>query len=353
MNDSEKTSLLFLYAETPLHAGSGTALGAVDLPIQRERMSHLPMVQGSGIKGALREQIGALLRRAPLREPAGLTAGLDTQAGCDNLLWQMFGPPPPMSREEGEDPKAEKPPTADEFGGAVSLLDARLLLFPARTVWGGWAWLTSPMILQRLARDLELSGGRLPAWRDLSIDDDGAALVCAGSQVARDGVLLVEDLEYTSTESKEASALAAWLGENAFPSGATYKPFRDRIGPQLAVISDAEMRFLTEHATEVVARIRVSPETGTVETGALWSEESLPAETILWSTAFFADGRRKPARTTEAEEKRRPPHRSYKADELRRIFGAAGARLGRIRLGGDRTIGRGIVGIRVTEGGHE
>lgn len=45
----ELSSLVFLYAETPLHAGSGTALGAVDLPIQRERLSGLPMVQGSGI----------------------------------------------------------------------------------------------------------------------------------------------------------------------------------------------------------------------------------------------------------------------------------------------------------------
>ncbi|MCC6552091.1 MAG: type III-B CRISPR module RAMP protein Cmr4 [Polyangiaceae bacterium] len=351
MNDSEETSLVFLYAETPLHAGSGTALGAVDLPIQRERMSHLPMVQGSGIKGALREQIGALLRRGGLREPADLreelVKELDTPAGRDNLLWQTFGPPPPSSREEGEDPESEKPPTADEFGGAVSLLDARLLLFPARTVWGGWAWLTSPMILQRLARDLELVGGELPAWRELRVDEDGAALVCAGSQVARDGVLLVEDLEYASTESKEATALAAWLSENAFPGGAAYAPFRARIAPQLAVVGDAEMKFLTEHATEVVARIRVSPETGTVETGALWSEESLPAETLLWSTAFFADGKRKPG-----EKQQQPAFRSYKAEELRRLFGAAGARLSRIRLGGDRTTGRGIVGIRVTGGGR-
>jgi CRISPR-associated protein Cmr4 len=44
------SSVVFLYAETPLHAGSGTALGAVDLPVQRERMTNLPMVQGSGIK---------------------------------------------------------------------------------------------------------------------------------------------------------------------------------------------------------------------------------------------------------------------------------------------------------------
>ena len=36
-------SMLFVYTETSLHAGSGASLGAVDLPIQRERMSALPM----------------------------------------------------------------------------------------------------------------------------------------------------------------------------------------------------------------------------------------------------------------------------------------------------------------------
>ena len=51
----KEQGILFLYTETPLHAGSGTSVGTVDLPIQRERHTDYPLIQGSGIKGGLRD----------------------------------------------------------------------------------------------------------------------------------------------------------------------------------------------------------------------------------------------------------------------------------------------------------
>ncbi len=50
----EAKSMLFIYVETPLHAGTGRGLGAVDLPIQRERTTGYPIVQASSVKGRLR-----------------------------------------------------------------------------------------------------------------------------------------------------------------------------------------------------------------------------------------------------------------------------------------------------------
>src|SRR5438132_14052376 len=49
-----ETTMLYLYVETPLHAGVGSGLSSIDLPIQRERTTQYPMIQGSGIKGKLR-----------------------------------------------------------------------------------------------------------------------------------------------------------------------------------------------------------------------------------------------------------------------------------------------------------
>ena len=46
---------LFLIVETPLHAGSGSDLGIVDLPIQREKHTDYPKIEASGLKGAIRE----------------------------------------------------------------------------------------------------------------------------------------------------------------------------------------------------------------------------------------------------------------------------------------------------------
>ena len=55
--------LLFLHAQTGLHPGSGTALGAVDLPIQRERYTQWPVIPGSTLKGILRVRLPTIGRQ--------------------------------------------------------------------------------------------------------------------------------------------------------------------------------------------------------------------------------------------------------------------------------------------------
>src|SRR5690606_24861876 len=64
-----------------------------------------------------------------------------------------------------------------------------------------------------------------------------------------------------------------------------------RLKTHLAVISDNAFSFSTKYATEVMARIRLDPKTKTVETGALFYEEFLPAGTILYSLAIAEEPR--------------------------------------------------------------
>jgi len=90
----EAKTMLYVYVETPLHAGSGRALGAVDLPIQRERVTGYPIVQASGLKGRLRAEARA-------RKMSNLEV--------------VFGP------------ETDK---AHEHAGALSTGDAKILLFP-------------------------------------------------------------------------------------------------------------------------------------------------------------------------------------------------------------------------------
>lgn len=331
---SHTGSILFVYAETSLHAGSGTAVGAVDLPIQRERMSDLPLVQGSGIKGALREQLKDTL------------STLEHESDPKDHLWlTLFGNEPPKAGAADPDP----------FAGAVSLTDARLLLFPVRTVVGGWAWATCPMILERLLRDLDTVGVPPPVWT-VPVLEGEAARVGQRCTVLAKGALLIEDLEYAAEREPQVDALAAWLKDNALPSGAaakSYSAFGDRLSGQLVVLPDTELKFLAQHATEVVTRIRIDPETGTVAKGALWSEESLPAETVLYSLALFSDGRRPPPKSKgkDPSEKEPPKRTSYKDGELREAIRSAVEKKSRIQLGGDRTTGRGVVALRTTQGG--
>lgn len=324
----ELSSLVFLYAESPLHAGSGAALGAVDLPIQRERLSGFPLVQGSGIKGALRAELNAHHKR---------------EDGSTSKEWEpldraLFGREPPRGGESGQDERA------NDKAGALSVLDARLLLLPVRTVWGGFAWVTCPMILERLKRDLEVA-----EVTSLSVSvpkiDDSTAFMTKTSSVSKGKSFVIEDFEYEAKTEDWVDELANWLAQNALPETKGYGPFRARLATQLAVVSDAEMKALSERATEVVTRVRIDEKTGTVAQSALWTEESLPAETLLWSIGFFAKERPKRGDVTEGKADGREP------SELRKTLGDKLKEMSRIRLGGDRTTGRGIVGIRLTQGG--
>ena len=50
----EKEIIIF-HVESALHAGAGASIGHIDNPVQRETSTGNPIVQASGVKGALRE----------------------------------------------------------------------------------------------------------------------------------------------------------------------------------------------------------------------------------------------------------------------------------------------------------
>ena len=49
-------ALVFLHALSPLHAGTGQGIGAIDLPIAREKATGIPYLPGSSLKGVLRDR---------------------------------------------------------------------------------------------------------------------------------------------------------------------------------------------------------------------------------------------------------------------------------------------------------
>ncbi len=123
-NQRQATAMLFLHAQTALHPGSGTALGVVDLPIQRERHTQWPLIPGSSLKGVIRDAC----RR---------------KAGNEDRLFAAFGP---------------DTADADKHAGAISITDARILAFPVRSLRGVFAWVTAPAVLERFNRDAGLAG---------------------------------------------------------------------------------------------------------------------------------------------------------------------------------------------------
>ena len=91
------------------------------------------------------------------------------------------------------------------------------------------------------------------------------------------------------------------------------------------ILPDSTFSFLADTATEIRMRIRIDRETRIVKEGALWSEENLPAESVLYGIL--------------AIDKSRHSRNAKSADELSALIPAGETQ---IQIGGKHTVGRGL-----------
>jgi CRISPR-associated protein Cmr4 len=274
-----KTKPFLLHALSPLHAGTGQAVGVIDLPIARLKATGIPYLPGSSIKGVLR----------------------DSQLPGEDVL-AAFGPEP---RKEPD----------NQHAGAIAFTDARLLLLPVRSLRGTFAWVTSPLLLRLALEDLPaLSSG--PAGL-------GASQVCVSnnSPLLHGGKVYLEEIDLTRNNAGTGAvtALGTDLTQRLF--GQADPLFQER----LAVVDDETMTFLWETATQIDARNRIDRTTGIVADGQLWYEESLPAESVLIGLAA-------------ATKSRREGHDGWTPERFLETFVKA---RGDLQFGGKSTIGRG------------
>jgi CRISPR-associated protein Cmr4 len=319
-------ALLGLHALTALHAGTGTALGTVDLPVQRERHTHWPTVAGSALKGVLRD-----VCRTHLAGQDGLQA--EELVGEDNKKWR------PRQRADNTLTLTTLfgPPTGDssEFAGALSITDARLLAFPVRSLRGVFAWVTCAVALERLQRDATLAGLQLPG--NLPDAEDNKAVIAEHCPcLVGNDHLILEEFEFTREARYLDAAMVDWLATTLLPDGPEYTATRARFKRQLVVLSVNDFNHFAYHATEVCARVGLNYETKTVKDGALFYQEFVPAETLFYSVVLANPSR---ARKQEADG----------ATLLKRLRGLLPPVL---QVGGDESTGKGICGIRMSEGGR-
>ena len=241
------TRLYWLHCLSPTHAGIGRGIGYIDLPIDRDAVTGWPILRGSGLKGVWADFFGA-------------TEG---QREKDPLLRAAFG-----VTGTGEN---------EANSGSLIPTDARLVCLPVRSFRGTFAWTTSPLCLQMLRRTLELAGvGSLPA-APTSLEETHAHHP-EGSALVESRKIYLEDLDFEAHQCPTANAWAAKIGAWVFGTDAAWaKEFQRRF----LVLPDVAFDYLCQTATEVHTRVRIDDATKTVAEGALWTEESLPAETIL------------------------------------------------------------------------
>jgi CRISPR-associated RAMP protein, Cmr4 family len=309
----EKAAMLFLYCETPVHAGTGASLSIVDLPIQRERITGLPIVQASSLKGVLRAEVERLKGK--------------------QIAEALFGP---------------ETQRAHEHAGCVSPHDARLLLFPIRSLVGVFAWATCPFVLERFKREMIAAGFQI-GWQVPNPANRHQALVAHDDTIVADGKVVLEEFAFEKQKDDSAEQIANWLRDNAFPQSGEYEDFRKWLPKRFVILPDDAFRDFTQLATEVIARIRLKPETKTVAEGALWTEEHLPSETLLYAPIFVSKPLA-PKDTVPDEFKENNEPSAAKVLEFLKGLTTPNTDkpyLDRLQIGGDETVGRGIVKVRL------
>ncbi len=285
------TRMLYLYVETPLHAGVGSGLSSIDLPIQRERTTQYPMIQGSGIKGKLRAAMEGDRKQLSVEERA--------------IVDTLFGPPSKPADNTDSDRAS-----GSDHAGALIFGDARILLFPVRSLSGVFAYTTCYDVLNRFRRDKE------------------RALVTSTNEISASGAVVLEEFSFQARASTAADEIADWIARNAFPKGYNY--WHDKLRRSLVILPDNDFRDFVLYATEIITRIRIDREKKTVDTGALWTEEHLPIDTLLYVPVYATNSRRNGS-AMQAK------------DILQRAASLEDTQGGYIQLGGDETVGRGLV----------
>jgi CRISPR-associated protein Cmr4 len=297
----ENGIILGLFAETPLHPGTGSTTGVVDLPVQRERHTDFPIIQASGIKGAMRE----VVERKDENGKSILTS---------DEVDIIFGP------------------ANSDHAGALAITDARILAFPVRSLSNVYVWITCPAVITRLKRDMALLKISSDKLQELNPDKE-KAFVSNDSDVS--GKLILEELLFTVDGSKKtevSNCITEILKFIPSNTSGTYAKVVEKMKKDLVVIHDDDFTHLIKNATQVSARI-VLKENKTSEN--LWYEESIPPDTLFYTLLMAS--------------KPRGGNSIANADGvLNRVKEAV---KGYIQVGGNETVGMGWCALQYYGGG--
>lgn len=323
-----KYSLMFMNTITPLHNGAGEGYGIVDNPIIRERTTLFPFVQSTSVKGVLRDYY---------------SAGADD----DTKVQALFGPP----STQGE-----------SHGGAVSFSDSQLFAFPVRSLKGGFVWTTTPLILFRLMRLLEIAGLKtLPLFQklenlfkgiDASFNKSDRILLCPEGETQlligqlSDQRLILEEFPKVTGKSPPLQEFAKEVSAKIFNAGSTF--LKKEFEKKLVLLPENSFAYFVANATEIMPNIKIG-KNGTTETGSLRYTEFLPAESILYSLISFnrpnepGEDKTLLAKMKNLKINKNGQELTFDSGDERTKALFEASKPSMIQIGGDETTGKGLV----------
>ena len=294
--------ILAMTAETPIHVGIGQAAEAIDLPVAREAVTGFPHVPGSGVKGAWR-----VWHRSKI--------GVDTDDS---------GKPVDKQNTQTLFGTASGDSATDGAAGTLLLSEARLAMLPVRCTTDSFKLVTCPLIINRLKRDLERT-----------------------SQEGKFSAPEVEPSQYFGVELKKAplgleEREFTWKGGVAPSLAAKFKALMGDAAPsdfgsKLVVVSDADFKWFAQYGLPVAMRNSLN-EDKIVKSGALWAEETLAPDTVMWSVL----AERSHGAIAKLEEAFEAPEDENKKDKKTYV-----------QMGGNETIGQGWFAVHLMSGGDQ
>lgn len=308
----------FLIAETPLHPGSGGSLSIVDFPIQRERHTGYPKLEPSGFKGALRSLFQDLDKEIELK--IGEVKINDKK----NAIFPVFGP-------ESEEDK-------ESHAGAIAFTDAKILLFPVKSLKGIFAWVTCPHVLERFKKEMGMFNVNLPDFFK-----DFKERTVSSSELLIEGQVVLEEFSFQVKEEKKTKDIANWFSEKIFSEDLD-QYWKEKLSKSLVILKNDEFRDFVTNSTEVITRVKISNTTGTVEEGP-WTEEYLPQDTILYCVAMGSGIRieKKEKRGFFKDLKTSIEEAEAVLDYFKKGIQEVGSA---VQIGGNQTIGKGFTRIQ-------
>lgn len=251
-----KKAILTLVTESPLHPGIGQNVGAIDLPIQRERHTQFPYLPSSSLKGALRSTL-------PLDE---------------KIKEAIFGADLRSS---------------SHFAGAISFSDMKLLAFPVRTLTGIFRWVTSPIIINRLQRDLDLLG--IEWTNQISLNMKNTEVMVSESYTGPDKII-IEDLMLDVKKNPLIDVVSNLIASICLTKD-VQKASNEKLKKDLFILNESTFAYLLQYSTEVVARNVLDEEKKT--SNNLWSVEIIPRDTLFYSLIIVSEGKSEEAFDTD------------------------------------------------------
>lgn len=303
---NEKGLILF-HCLTPIHMGAGQSVSYVDNVVQREKHTGFPTLWASGIKGVLR----ALCMR------------INNEIIKKEKVEEIFGP-------END---------AEERASIISITDAKILFYPVRSVKGIFAYITCPFVIKKFFNELKILGilqkyqlFQNSKLEKLELKDDEVIVDKQSDIKIENDAVGLEEFSFKVENKNNLNDFDSF--EIIFNSNGLDFDFIKR---HLAIVSDDVFSDFVKYSVEIRTRIRIDQKTGTVADKALFTEELIPAESIFYSFIFANKRDQQNGKQNKQQNEQQNERVLQKIEEvLNNVNGI-------LQLGGDETLGKGIV----------